>query len=287
VRESIDEPIISAKYTDARIIAHLEKAYALVLNEINRNSKTPVVVRQTITLAASTTEYVLPHVMGSLFAIYKLDESGGKLFYDGRGRYNPFGQKIWLEGKTLHIQTVEGFGLGVELTVEWLPAGTARLHNGECTINADGDEVTLAETPNAGSLDTHVQAYAGSVLRILDVDGSHVTGDYIQERNIKSYAHTTQVATLDVALNPVPTTDDGKIYYEIAPYINRGLDSVVPLYAAYRIASIEGNEKRARGILAAYRNELRNVRLTEYYSNMPESPRQRQDSYDNRRYRRL
>jgi hypothetical protein len=50
--------------------------------------------------------------------------------------------------------------------------------------------------------------------------------------------------------------------------------------------SIEGNKKRADGILQAFRNELRNVRLTAYYSNMPEAPRERCDNFDNRRYRR-
>ena len=287
VREKIDEPAVNAKYSDASIIRHLENSHVLVLNEKNRQSKTPAVVRQTITVANNTTEYALPYVMGSLYGVYDLSESGTKVFYDGRSRYNPFGQKVWLEGKTLHIQSVDSLGIGTTLTAEWVPDGTARLHNGVCTINSDGDEVTLGATPNAGTLDTHVQAYAGCVLRILGVDGTTVTGNYLAERNITAYDRETRVATLDVALDPIPTTDDGYIYYEIAPPINRGMDRVVSLYAAYEIAQSEGNMKRARGILDAYRNVLRNVRLTEYYSKMDEAPRQRQDGYDNRRYRRL
>lgn len=287
VREAIDEPNVSAKYTDARIILHLEKAFILVLNEVNRNSKTPAVVKQEITLAANTTEYVLPYVMGSVLGIYDADETGGKIFYDGRSIHNPYGRFIWLEDHTLHIQTVDSFGLEKTLTVEWIPSGIARLHNGECTISATGLTVTFGATPNAGTLDTHAHAYAGSKFRILDVDGTTITGDYQQERNIKAYNHATRVATLDVALSPVPTTNDGKIYYEIAPFINQGMDSVVPLYAAYRIASVEGNDKRAAGILRAYRNEIRNVRLTAFYSKMDEAPRVRGDNYDNRRYRRF
>lgn len=286
VRESVDEPAINAKYTDARIIRHLEKAFILVLNEKNRNSKTPATVKQTITVAANTTEYVLPYVMGSFLGIYNTSDSGTKFYYDGRSHMNPYGRGVWLEDHTLHIQSVGSLGLGTSLVAEWIPNGVARLHNGDCTLSADGKTVTFEATPNAGALDTHVQAYAGSKFRILLVDGTTVTGNYMQERNITSYDHTTREATLDVALNPVPTTDDGKIYYEIAPFISQAMDSVVPLYAAYRIASVEGNRKRARGILDAYRNEIRNVRLTEYYSNMPEAPRLRGDSSDNRRYRR-
>jgi len=285
VREAIDEPVINKKYSDARIILHLEKAFVLVLNEKNRTSKTPATVKQSISISSGTTEYVLPYTMGTFLGLYDRAESGTKTFYDGRGFYNPFGRRVWLEDHTLHIQSTESFGLGTSLIAEWIPNGIARLHNGTCTIT-DSTTVVFGATPNAGTLDTHAHAYAGSKFRILDVDGSVVTGDYMQERNITAYDNTTRTATLDVALSPVPTTDDGNIYYEIAPFIAQAFDSVLPLYTAYRISSIEGNLKRAKGILDAYRNELRNVRLTEFYSNLPEAPRLRGDSFDNSRYRR-
>jgi len=287
VRENLDEPAVSAKYPDARIAELLEKAYIIILNEKNRSDKTPAVVKQTITVASGTTEYVLPHVMGSLYGVYDLGDTGCKVFYDGRSRYNPYGQGIWLEGQTLHIQTADSFGVGTNLTAEWIPSGIARLHNGVCTVSADGKTITFGTTPNAGALDTHHEAYSGSIFRCLGVEGTTVVGNYTQERNITAYDETTRQATLDVALDPIPTTDDdGYIYYEIAPAIHKGMDSVVALYAAYRIMTIEGNQKRAKGILDAYRNELRNVRLTAYYSNMPEAPRQNGDNFDNRRYRR-
>jgi hypothetical protein len=288
VREAVDEPIINAKYTDARIISHLEKAFILVLNEKNRSSKTPATVKQTISIVSGTTEYVLPYVMGSFLGLYNESDSGFKYFYDGRGFYNPYGRGVWLEDHTLHIQSGFSLGIGMSPTAEWIPSGVARLHEGTCTLNADGTVVTFGETPNAGTLDTHIQAYAGSIFRILLVDGATVTGNCMQERVITSYDNTTRQATLDVALSPIPTTDveTGHIYYEIAPFISQGMDSVVALYTAYRISSIEGNLKRAKGILDAYRNELRNVRLTAYYSNMPEAPRIRGDGFDNSRYRR-
>ena len=286
IREAIDEPIINAKYTDARVIRHLEKAFILVLNEKNRNSQTPATVKQTITVAANTTEYVLPYVMGTFLGLYDLSDSGTKIYYDGRGMFNPYGRRVWLEDHTLHIQSTDSLGVGTALTAEWIPSGVARLHNGTCTISADGLTVTFGGTPNAGALDTHSKAYAGSIFRIILVSGSVVTGNYMQERNITAYDNVLRAATLDVALDPIPTTNDGSIHYEIAPFISQAMDSVVPLYTAYRISSIEGNNKRAAGILAAYRNELRNVRLTAYYSNLPEAPRLRGDGFDNSRYRR-
>jgi hypothetical protein len=284
VQDAVSEPIIKAKWTDAKIIRELEKSYMLVLNEINRNSKTQITAKYQITVAANTTKYILPYTMGSVRSIYNLDETGGKVHYDSRGPFNSAGRAIWLEGKTLNLQTTEMYGQGLTLVIEYFPSGVARLHNGACTVSADGLTVTFGATPNNGVLDTHPEAYSGYVFRILGVDGTTVTGNNLQERNILQYDHTTRQATLDVALNPIPTTDDGYIYYEIAPAIHKGMDTVLSLYAAYKIALTEGNRKRSDGILAAYRNEIRNVRLTEYYTNLMEAPRMKSDSFENRRY---
>lgn len=278
VRESTDEPTNKAKYTDARIIEHLEKAYIIVLNEINRNSRTPAVAKVTKTVVTGTTAYVIPHTMSSIHGVYKTDTTGGKIFYDSRSKFNSLGRGIWIENQTLHIQTTDLYGVGTEITIEYVPSGVARLHNGICTLNSDGDVATFGATPNAGALDTHHEAYAGSILRIL---GADTTGNYLQERIITAYDEITRAATLDVALSPIPT---GNIYYEIAPAISKGMDTVVALYAAYRIMATEGNAKRASSILKAYQSEIRNVRLTAYYSYLPDAPIDRCDNPHNRRY---
>ncbi len=279
VRESTDEPTQKAKYSPTRIIEHLEKAYIIVLNEINRNSRTPAVARIVKTIASGTTTYPLPHTVGSVHGIYTTDVTGTKAFYGSRSKFNPLGRGIWFENQTLHVQTADSFGTGTEITVEYIPSGIARLHNGICTLNAAGDVVTFGVTPNAGTLDTHHEAYAGSILRILGSDG---TNSYLQERVITAYDETALEATLDVPLDPIPTGSN--IYYEIAPAISKGMDTVVALYAAWRITSTEGNAKRASNILKAYRNEIRNVRLTAYYSYLPEAPIDRSDNPNNRRY---
>jgi len=121
----------------------------------------------------------------------------------------------------------------------------------------------------------------------LGVDGTTVTGNYLQERNMTAYDETARQATLDVALSPIPTTDDGNIYYEIAPAIHKGMDTVVAQYAAYLIMTREGNLKRASGILRGYQQEIRNVRLTTYYTMLKEASRMHGGNYDNRRYRQI
>ncbi len=91
VRESTDEPTQIAKYSDSRIIEHLEKAYILVLNEINRNSRTPAVAKIIKTVAQGTTAYPLPHTIGSIHGLYKGDDTGGTVFSNSRSKHNPFG----------------------------------------------------------------------------------------------------------------------------------------------------------------------------------------------------
>ena len=283
-REHIDEPLVNKKYTDARIIRMLEHSYVLVLAEKNRNAQTPIIAKVTVTPVSGTTAYILPFTVGSVESIYQAGDYGTKVFFSRRSNYNPCGHNLRIEGNTLNLQNATLFGLDTDLTVEYTPAGVARLHNGvlAAAINTDGDEVTLAATPNAGTLDTHPDAYVGSVFRLLEIDGTTVTNNYMQERTISAYDHTTRVATLSPALDPIGTTDDGDIYYEIAPAIHKGMDLVVPLHTAMTIAGIEGNEKRYRGIRLAYSEAIRNVRLTAYYSNIQEAALLHSDSFDNR-----
>jgi len=283
IRKHIDEPITNAKYSDADLIRQLEFSYILVLGEKNRNALTPAVGRLTISLGSSETVYVLPHTVGSIEAIYEGDSYGGKIFYCARSQYNPLGRRLWVEGNTIRLQAAGLLGIGTSITVEYTPAGVARLHHGACTLNSDGDEATFGASPNVGSLDTHHDAYVGSTFRIVNVIGTVVTGNYQQERTISEYDNSTRVATLSPALTTVPTTNDGEILYEIAPAIHKGLDMVVALHAAKTIAQIEGLG-RAVNIQKAYQEAVRHVRLSAYYSNIQDATSPHSDNFDNRRY---
>lgn len=285
VRRNIDEPDTNAKYSDATIIKKLEQAYMVVIGEVNRNNTTPVVAKFDITIDASSTAYALPPGIGSIYGVYQESSEGLKVYYDSRAKTNPLGQGVWIEGNLLKVQTSNYLAVGTVLTVEYIPNGIARLHNGLCTLDSDGDTATFGGTPNAGTLDTHQNAYVGSIFRVLKVTGTTTTGDSLQERMISAYTQSSRAATLGLALSPIPTTDDGSIYYEIAPAIHKGMDEVVALYTAYMISNIEGNPKRSAGLLNMYRDQMRNLRLTSYYSSMPEAKYIHGDTYKNRRYR--
>lgn len=285
-RRYSDEPEINAKYIDAIVYQKIEEAYAHVVAEINRNHTQPVVARFDVTYVADQEVYALPYIVGSIYAIYQLSSTGNsKVFYHSQGRFNPWGRGVWAEGHTLHILDTVGIDPDDVIKVEYLPSGTARLCNGTVTIDSTGLLATLAASPDTGTLDTHANAYAGSVFRI--VKDTEAAYNYIQERTITAYNNTTRVCTLDVALSPNPNGSGGPTYFEIAPQIHQGLDHAVALYQAMLIVGIEGEMARANFLRVAYRDVIRDLRLGAYYSNLQECNKLRSDTNRRRRYRRL
>jgi hypothetical protein len=278
IQRYIDEPATKAKYTDDVILQEVEKAYPIILEEINRNKQDDIIVaRYTITTVAGVDTYVLPTTISSVVAIYVQDATTGfKSFFYSRGRRNEAGRGIWLEGNMLKIQTVGADIAGRELIIEYIPSATARLHNGICTLNAAGDEAVLAGTPSQGTLDTHANAYAGSVIRILSANSN----GNLQERIITEYDHLTRTAVLAVAFDPIPS---GTIYYEICPPILRGLDDLVASYVAWQVALIEGQRNRASDLMKSYMNRIRTVRLNAFYYNQTTTPTMRVDGSNNSR----
>ncbi len=284
-RRNAEEPAINAKYTDAVIITMLEEAYAHVVAEIIRCSPEPVVARYSVSIVADTTAYLLPPLIKSIQAIYSETTSGYKVFLDARGPLNPAGREVWVEGNILRMQSHVLIG-GDTLIVEYIPSGTARLHDGACTVDSTGKIITLAATPSNGALDTRLNAYAGSTFRLIstaDVSGNY---NFIQEVQISSYARATRAATLLVALDPNlgDGTHSGTITYEIAPAIHQGLDHAIAMYLAWCIVSIEGSVTRAHLLRRMWQDIVRNLRLSAYYSNLMEAGKWRGDTFQNARF---
>jgi len=273
----VDEPVINAKYTDAVLLGKIEQGYAEVINELNRLNQEPIVARFNVTAVSGQETYKLPTHIGAVRAIYISNDSGCKVFYDSKSEYSPSGRQVWREGDILHIQP-NAVVPGDAVTVEYLPSGTAKLHNGTCTVDTTGLLVTFGATPVTGSLDTHANAYAGSLLRVLRSTES--TYDYQQERTITAYDPVTRVATLDVALDPNPQS--GTTYYEIAPPIHQGLDLAISSYVAMSVAAIEGDKIRHLLLEKSYQKSIRNLRLNAFYSNLADAGKQRADTYNGR-----
>ena len=283
VRDNLDEPGLQEKYSDAQLIVKLEQAYSHILGEINRNAQNPIVGRYILTYHSGTSVYNIPHHIGSIYAIYDESDDGGKLFYASKGRLNPYGRVLSVEGTTIKIQS-NAVSDGAELTVEFVPLGTARLHIGygeaSTLVNTDKTTVTLDAGPEVGTLDRYADAYVGSVLRIIYNSAGYIS----EERVITAYDNTTRVATLETALTG--DYSSGNLYYEIAPSINEGMDHVIGLYTSMWIASVEGHTTRASQIRKMYANAIRSLRLSAYYSKLDESALLRRDNYDHRRFMR-
>jgi hypothetical protein len=279
-RRYSDEPSVNAKYTDTVLAEMIEQSYAHIISEVNRNSTEPIVATFDVTYVDDTSTYLLPCVMGAISAIYYETDSGYRIFFDSRSNYNPAGRGIHRVGNVLKIQS-NILADGDVITIEYLPSGTVRLHNGTCTVDSTGKLVTFGATASTGTLDTHANAYAGCIFRIVSSDQAGF--DFVQERNIVSYVNTTRVATLDLAVDPNPEST-GVTSYEIAPAIYRGLDHAVALYLAYWVASIEGSITRARLLRNMWRDALRNLRLEAYYSNLVDCRKMRADNFDRSRF---
>jgi hypothetical protein len=283
-RRWTDEPKINKKYSDDWLIARAENNYGLVLAEKNRQLQDPVVARIALSMATGVTDYVIPSTMGPVQSVFHLDsEWQVRFFYERRSSHNELGKGVWVEGNMVRLQTTF-HAIGSTIYVDCIPNGAARLHCGTCTINVAGDEVTFGTTPYLGTLDRAINAYAGSVLRIFNVTGTTVTGNYIQERVISSYDVATRKATLAVALDPVPTTDDGYIFYEVAPQIPITFDAILAMKVAWEINAVEGQVKKAAGCQAMYNANLRQLRLEDFARQLQSAGRVDSDTFQNPQY---
>jgi len=279
VKRHLDEPTLNAKYTDDILIGMIGEAYTNVISEVNRSQTNPVVGRTLVTVAESTYVYSLPYHTGTIVAVYTEDTTSGlRYFWTSRGPFCQSGRGLVVEGKTIRLQP----GLisaGTVLTVEFIPGGAASLNMGRITsIAGDKTSVVLPASPTLGSLDGHVDAYVGCMIRI------GLGSTLVEERLITAYDRATMTATLDTA---IAWTDVSMPYYEIAPQIYNGMDHVVALYLAYWVAGVEGHPVRNARLERMYQNAMRNLRLDGFYSRLDTATDHRPDGPNYHRYRRM
>jgi|GEM_PF-3619098 hypothetical protein len=285
VRKLTVEPKVNPLYDDDYLIGRAENVYALALGEKKRQEQDPIVATVEVTVASGVNTYILPTTLGPISAVYyrsQTQDYGFKWFYNRYGSQDMWGKGIWVEGNMLRLQAGHNF-IDTPIQVECEPNGSARLHCGTCTLNADGDEATFGAVPYLGTIDRSVNAYAGSTFRLFLVTGSTVTGNVIQEVAISSYAAETRVATLAKALDPIPTSDDGSFFYEIAPQIPISLDSVLAMRIAWEINAIT-QPKKAPGCLAMYNSNLREIRINAYSAQKQSDGQPETGNYTNPEY---
>jgi len=137
VRDMLDEPDTNAKWTDAKIIKYIEAAYAMVFSDLNRGQQNPLLVPYDITSTTSSEDmwYDLPPTVGAIPQITLLDSGGNYMSaIDFHGLHNPYGQGIKVMHHGLFIKK-GAVPTGNQIRVEYVPSGTARLHEGTTTNN--------------------------------------------------------------------------------------------------------------------------------------------------------
>jgi len=262
-----DEPAVNVKYTDANIIVMLESAYKYILDSINRampmgkNIFVPVQTYADVEMGDPDDEqrYSLPPYMGQLIVVKHLSSDSDVLgTVWSRGTYHPGGKGIRIEQDTLWVGE-NMFPEGDFLRFEYVPSGCAALHEGTATaVAADGSTITLAATATLGELDTHPHAYAGARVRVLSATGAGAANNYVQERTIASYAHTTRVATLNEPFSPVPA--GAVITYEIAPITDQVMDRAIWLHATLDVMAVEDSPHYYK-LRDRMRTTMRDIRL--------------------------
>ena len=256
VRDQLDEPDANAKWTDAKIIEYIETAYAMVFGDLNRGQPNPLLLEYNVTSTTETADedYVIPPNVGSVIRMTIRNSDGDVIsFINYRGIHNPFGQGIKIMGGILRIK--EGvLPVGRILNIEYIPSGTARLHEATTATTAAGT-ITLAASPTVGTLGNRLQEYTGSIVRILGSSSAH---DYVADRLITGYVNTTRVATCIADWQETPS---GTVTYEIAPMLDAVLDMPISFYVSKTIASIEGDANRKTTLEQSYRDIMRSVRL--------------------------
>jgi hypothetical protein len=262
----MDEPSLKAKYNDSAIIDEVEKAYPVILGEINRNlNDGQITCKIELETTVDTGIYIIPSSVGQIISVYKTDGFyGSRNFIGTRNQKDLYESGVWRTGNILNVSRE---ARGGTIVIEYAPIQVPCLHYGVIdTISQDGKELILPSEPTKGSIDSLDSAYTGSVLRILS--STEVSTNISQERVISGYSAIDRKISIPIALSPIPS---GDVTYEICPNIHQSLDDVIAAYVGKVISSIEGDTKRYAMLDRMYMDRIRNLRLSSAYNRIDTS----------------
>lgn len=252
VRIAIDEPSVTPKYTDTRVVAEIQSAFAEVIQDLNTNTDHPIMVRGSISVVSGTQSYQLPPTVGELLRIAKINSTTGLPEWEiwPGSEHAHTGAGFTIEGNTLRL--LADWKRAETLQTLYVPNGEAFIHKATAS-SATTTTVVFPSSVTDGTLDTRANAYAGYMIRILS--DSNVI---VQERIISAYDNITRTATVSVPFSP---TLGGTIVYEVLPAYGQLIKDVVCLYAARSILSNEGNVNKINTITTKLSTKMRALRM--------------------------
>lgn len=261
-REFSDEPGASSKFSDARILDMIRRAWADVLDDINRVSSAKIRARIDIAVVADQREYALPPNIGQFLEFKKLSDDG-YLEWEVLPNHplSPWGPQFNIEGPMLYLDPK--WRQGYTMRIDYVPTAEVPIFEsladvGDITASVIQPSVTTSNT--VGTIDLRANAYLGYVVRIL----SDTLG-FQQERVVSSQdsaAPARPILTVKPDWSPTPS-DDGATIFEVVPQQAYRYQDLIALKAARFIASITGDRKRVETLQVEYRDSIRALRLRE------------------------
>lgn len=261
IRSWIDEPDVD-RFTDAAMLANILRAYADVLEDVNRVSTDVVRSRVDIAVVANQREYVLPPTVGRIVEFARVD-TYGNIIEEAvpRGYLSGYGPNWTIEGPILRFDPVWQVGQTLRLT--HIPNGEVAAFEG--TVAAGGgangaitaSTLTPPSTLTAGTLDRRANAYVGYVLRVLSENGGTA-----QDRVVTAQDSTTPsqpVFTVKPDFSPTPTVS---VVFELVPSHAYRFQHLVALKVARLIAGVIGDRLRYQTLAAEYTDAMRHLMLS-------------------------
>ena len=203
----------SDRYEDKDLLEEfILPAWVCFWTDISMLDEDPILLASTVSIIAGTDRYILPPIIGDIWALAMNSATTNARTHDWqkRNEWHSAGAGWRIEGNELVFQPKP------TTTEDWLliyrPSGDCLPHVGSGTV-VSSTVITLAATPTLGSFDARDNAYVGLFLRTLEA------GRVIQERVISAFDAATRQATVRVAFTQSAShlpADGASVSYEVA-----------------------------------------------------------------------
>lgn len=252
VRELVNESSLNSKFTPARVVGKLEKAFSTVMPEIYRQGGGATLATYAVDVVADRAVYRLPPHVGQILRLSKLDSDGRFMWeFVPRSIWNPCGYGVRVNRPNLQFDPA--WKVGDTLTLSYVPSGEVSLAEGPLAVGSTASALLLG-TPTLGALATKDNAYGGYNVTLTAADGEQETL-FVASSDRSGSTHTLSV-TPDATLTLDATTS-----YEVVPMVGDVVNSAIALRAAHMIANQEGRKERSAGLHQEYLLYIRQLRL--------------------------
>ena len=254
IRLYIDDPDVSAKYTDANIKEAMRRAFADVYSDVNRVNSGKAWSSITVSVVKGTAEYELPPTISQFFAFEDRDNTDGN--YQGEiiplDPLHPVGPQFRIEPPIIRFDPMPQ--VDDILTLMYLPSGEAPIFEG---VAAGTSTTTTIDTTSVteGQRDLRPNSYNGYTLTQLNA-----TGQPLLHRKVTAYDATS--LTVAPAL---PAAWVSSETFEVVPLHAYRLEDVVAYKAARTLSGTAGDAERQVALNFEYKDALRTLRLDMAY----------------------